>query len=270
MDGRRQAAGGRRNARNASREGQRLYRLPPHSSRLTAACQRGFTLVEVLLAITLLGIIMVLAYQGLRTGARTAETGEAAIERVNRMRLAQEFIRARISQARPSPFDQDDTLGGVVFEGGPESLRFAAPMPGYLSYGGPYVQTLALVDGDEGKELIFDFEVLRYGPDADTPPLEDRDPVLLVRGLADAKFSYLAPGDSVDAEPEWVDEWRETAQLPLLVRIEAEFKDKNRRHWPALTVAPRVDAGGLRGFSGGMEFGPAPPPGDPNQRRDRR
>lgn len=228
----------------------------------------GFTLIEVLLAITLLGIIMVLAYQGLRTGASSAERGEAAIERVNRLRLAQEFVRSQISRAQPMAFEHDDTLGGVVFEGGPEALRFAGPMPGYLSFGGSYVQTLALVDGDSGLDLVFDHEVLRYGPDADAdaPREQERDPVLLIGGLRDARFSYLEPAEDMDDEPEWVDEWRDTGTLPLLVRLEAGFEPDARLRWPVLTVAPMVDGGGL--ITGEMEFGPAP--GSPSTRRERR
>lgn len=228
-------------------------RFPPSASRLSR--HRGFTLVEVLLAITLLGMIMVLAYQGLRTGAQSAERGEAAVERVNRLRLAQEFIRAQVSRAQPMAFEQDATLGGVVFEGGPEALRFAAPMPGYLSFGGPYVQTLALVRGESGLDLVFDHAVLRYGPEEDQHSRDERrDPVLLIGGFQNARFSYLAPPDGPDAQPEWVDEWSETDTLPLLVRMEASFEETVRLHWPTLAVAPRVDSGARSMFN--VEFGP--------------
>lgn len=265
----------RQSTREASVEGRlpsAASRLSPPAFRLPRAHQRAFTLLEVLVAITLLGLIMVFAYQGLRTGAHTAAQGEAAIERVNRLRLAQEFLRSQVARALPMAFDQDDTLGSVVFEGDGEVMRFVAPMPGYLSSGGPYIQTLLLTRADGGgKQLLFDHEVLRYGEEAEQPreAMEDRDPVLLLSGIKDAEFGYLAPGESLDDEPEWVDEWRQVNSLPLLVRIRLEMTEESRIQWPELVIAPRVDSGGRRGFGldfgpSSVDFGPAP---DEDQRR---
>ena len=208
------------------------------------------------MAITLLGLIMVFAYQGLRTGAHTAAQGEAAIERINRLRLSQDFLRSQVSRALPMPFDQDETLGSVVFEGDQEVMRFVAPMPGYLSSGGPYVQTLLLTRGEGGtRQLVFDHRVLRYGEEAErgADDIEDRDPVLLLKGIEDAEFAYLQPGETVDEEPEWVEEWRQIGSLPLLVRIRLEMSEASRIRWPEMVIAPKVESGGRRGF--GLDFG---------------
>ncbi len=200
-----------------------------------------------------------MAYQGLRTGAHTTAQGEAAIERVNRLRLAQEFLRSQLARALPMAIEQDEQLGTVVFEGGPEVMRFVAPMPGYLSFGGPYVQTLALARADGGgQKLIFDHRILQYGEDAERAPdpSAGRDPVELLAGIEEAEFSYLQPGEDPDDEPEWVDEWRQLDTLPLLVRIRLEMHEDSRIHWPELVVAPRVEVVGRNGSS--LEFGPRP------------
>lgn len=235
----------------------RLPRDPSPASRFPGARQRAFTLIEVLVAVTLLGLIMVFAYQGLRTGTHTAAQGEAAIERVNRLRLSQEFLRGQLSRALPMAFDQDDTIGPVIFEGDQEVMRFVAPMPGYLSSGGPYIQTLLLTRADGGgKQLVFDHQVLRYGEEAEDASeiMEDRDPVMLLSGIKDAEFTYLQAGETEDEEPEWVDEWRKVGSLPLLISVRLEMQEDARIHWPELVVAPRVEAGGRRGF--GLDFGP--------------
>lgn len=231
----------------------------------------AFTLLEVLVAITLLGMIMVMAYQGLRTGAHSTAQGEAAIERVNRLRLSQEFLRGQLSRALPMSIEQDEMLGAVVFEGGPEVMRFVAPMPGYLSYGGPYVQTLALTRAEDGgSRLVFDHRILQYGEAAGRAPdpSADRDPVELLSGIDRAEFSYLEPGESLDEEPTWVDEWRQVDRLPMLVRIRLEMREDSRIQWPELVVAPRVEATGGRGP--GLEFGPNTVDFGPNRREDER
>jgi general secretion pathway protein J len=226
-------------------------------------------------AITLLGMIMVMAYQGLRTGAHSAAQGEAAIERVNRLRLSQEFLRSQLARALPMTIEQDDMLGAVVFEGGPEVMRFVGPMPGYLSYGGPYVQTLTLARADGGgRKLLFDHRILQYGEDAgrEPDPSSGRDPVELLAGIDDAEFSYLEPGESQDEEPEWVDEWREVDRLPLLVRIRLDMREDTRIQWPELVVAPRVEAVGGQGLQNrfGVDeptFGPRRPSNDRGNRQ---
>lgn len=249
----------------------RLKRLAPGPRPPARAKCAGFTLLEVLVAITLLGMIMVMAYQGLRTGAHSTAQGEAAIERINRLRLSQEFLRGQLSRALPMTIEQDDTLGAVVFEGGPEIMRFVAPMPGYLSYGGPYVQTLSVARGDGGsRKLVFDHRMLQYGEDADLAPdpSAGRDPVELLSDIEDAEFSYLEPGETEDDEPVWVEEWRELDRLPLLVRIRLDMREDSRIRWPELVVAPRVEAVG--GSGSGLNFGPSSTDFGPTRPEDRR
>lgn len=230
--------------------------VSPPESRI-----RGFTLLEVLVAMALLALIMTLAYQGLSTGAHITATGTQAIERNNQLRLAQTFMRAQLSRASPQPFDSDETLGSVVFEGGSEVLRFVGPMPGYLSFGGDYIQTLALVRGDGGMNLVFDHQVLDYGPEAEeaqsADDLDEREPVVLLGGIDDAEFSYLEPPESLDQEPRWVSEWQAIDQLPLMVKLDITMHEHARIHWPGFQVALRVDAAGSERPQL-FDFGPGP------------
>ncbi|MDX1626808.1 MAG: prepilin-type N-terminal cleavage/methylation domain-containing protein, partial [Wenzhouxiangellaceae bacterium] len=61
----------------------------------------GFTLVELLVATALIGLIMAMAYGGFRAGIRASDSGEALIERTNRLRVVHDFVRRQLSQARP-------------------------------------------------------------------------------------------------------------------------------------------------------------------------
>ena len=60
---------------------------------------RGFTLVELLLATVLLALLVAGAWSGIRTATRAASSGEELIERTNRVRVAQEFLRRELTQS---------------------------------------------------------------------------------------------------------------------------------------------------------------------------
>ena len=59
----------------------------------------GFSLLEVLLAITLLAVLLAGAMGGIRAATRAMHSGEQNIERTNRLRVAQEFIRRELGHS---------------------------------------------------------------------------------------------------------------------------------------------------------------------------
>src|SRR3546814_15409429 len=81
-----------------------------------------------------------------------------------------------------------DTLAITVFEGERERMRFVASMPGYLSRGGAYAQTLALARAGDDDQLQFSAQMVVAGvliEEATPPP-----PVILLDGLESLEFDY--------------------------------------------------------------------------------
>ena len=137
---------------------------------------RGFTLVELLLTILLLAMLVAGAWAGITTVTKAARSGETQIDRTNRVRVAQELIRRQIRNALAVPYPVDKSTGETrTFEGDADVMRFVAPMPGYLSRGGAYLQTLELRAGRGGRELVFSHELLN-GYDPDQPREAEREP----------------------------------------------------------------------------------------------
>ncbi len=60
---------------------------------------QGFTLLELLVAITLLGLLMAALFGGLRLGARVWETGETRLDASARVQIVQDFLRQRLAEA---------------------------------------------------------------------------------------------------------------------------------------------------------------------------
>jgi general secretion pathway protein J len=136
----------------------------------------------------------------------------------------------------PLPFERlEDTGENRVFIAERDSLRFVAPMPGYLSRGGPHVQWLTLESGQDGDRLTFDHAQLNgYDPD-DPKGKSKREPVVLLEGFRDARFEFRALDEQGELS-EWSSTWDDPQRLPLLVRLVLEFDRDSRQRWPDLEI----------------------------------
>jgi len=212
---------------------------------------RGFTLVEILIATSLLSLMVLGAMAALSTSVRAVRSGEALINRTDSVRIGQEFMRRQISQAMSLPFERSDDLGMIyVFEGDGSAIRYVAPMPGHLARGGPHVQVLRISRGDKGQRVEFTHALLNgYDPELRRSGAagDERPPVVVLDGLADAHFEFRAVDENGELTP-WKREWEFPQFLPMMVRLVAEFPSDRPQRWPLFEVP--VNAGTSGSVSG--------------------
>ncbi len=222
-----------------------------------ATAGRGFTLVELLIALAMVSLITLLLFSGLRIGSRAWEGVDAVAERSGVLRLAHDFLLRTLTQARAATLVFDGNLV-PVFAGDGERLEFAAPLSEHVGMPGIYVLRLEAEGFGERRNLVLTRwlihpEVLDGKDDIpqwepltedsklalDGVPL-DTDAAagafgrtLLLEGLAELKLSYygVSAGDS---DPDWHEDWLEQPGLPALVRIHLTTVDQA---WPDLIVA---------------------------------
>ena len=207
----------------------------------------GFTLVELLLAITLMSILLALTYSGLRAATRSSERGELMLAAGGEMRASHQFVRRQLNQMLPLPFEVTDSVDAVriVFMGDARSIQYVAPMPGYLGSGGPQVQLIELTSGDDSV-LQFSHALLQGYEDE---RLFDRDPVILLENVRSGGFEFL--GLDEDGEPAgWTSSWDQPDLLPLAVRLNVEFAGDVRLLWPELVARVRIDESAVQGGAG--------------------
>ncbi len=212
---------------------------------MSARQERGFTLLELLIAMTLLGLLMLGLFGGLRLGARVWEASDARSADRARIEAVQRFIRTYLGQARPLAAADRTGDDVVAFVGRGERLDFTAVLPAYLSAGGFEHVALSLAEGDNGQGLVLEHGPLQRREDgrAELFQLDDAENSVLLDNLVAVEFSYYgARGRGEDAE--WTDRWDDDQRLPLLVRIRIEFPESDRRIWPELTVALRIQGEG--------------------------
>ena len=197
----------------------------------------GFSLIEVLLATALLATGLTLAFGTLLNASRATERAEAMAQRNERLRAVQAFLRRQIDGALAMPFEFEEGTGEAnVFEVDGDLLRFVAPMPGYLSRGGPYVQTFRLRRGADGMRLEFEHQLLT----PDGPIDSEREPEVLLEGIAEGGFEVRTLAE--EGEPgDWSDDWDRPGEMPRLVKLELRMRDPGAT-WPTLIAAPRLAA----------------------------
>jgi len=205
----------------------------------------GFTLLEVLLSVMLLALLIAGAYSGIHAATNAMHAGEAAIDRTDRLRTAQEFLRHQLSRMLPLVWASNEANGqAYVFEGDDHSMRYVAPMPGYLSKGGPYVQTLELVRGSDGLQLQFTDAMLN-GFEVEKAKNEKVEPVMLLDRIRSGRFLYRTLDDQGNLA-DWSSSWPDPGVTPLAVRIELVMQPGVQVPWPVLDVPMMLNAGAVR------------------------
>lgn len=201
----------------------------------------GFTLVEILLALTLMSMLLALAYGGLRASTRAANKGQVILEDSGRIRMAHQFVRRQLNQMLPLGFDETEEGERTVFEGAAQKIRYVSPMPGYLGFGGPHVQELALIPDEEGYVLVLSHALLQG---FEEERLYDRDPIVLLENIENAEFAFLGLDEEGNLST-WVNQWAVTSILPESVSLDIEFNKQVYIGWPLLTASVRIDASAL-------------------------
>jgi general secretion pathway protein J len=208
---------------------------------------RGFSLVELLLALVLMSMLLALAYGGLRASTRATDKGQTILQESGQIRMAHQFVRKQLNQMAHLAFAENEEDGTrVVFRGEPGKIQYVAPMPGYLGFGGPQVQELSLVQGEEGYMLVLSHALLQGFEEQN---LYERDPIVLLEKIESAEFSFLGLDETGELTV-WVNQWDEPETLPQSVSLDIEFTEDVYLEWPLLIASVRVDSSALQDLVG--------------------
>jgi general secretion pathway protein J len=198
---------------------------------------RGFTLLEMLVALLVFAALATLVYGMLRIGSRAWESSNARIDQVDTMRIGWTFVHRALSNARRVPTAREEGVG-IHFIGRPDALEFVADMPAYLGSGGLHAIALAVEpDAATGRRpLVLRRQLLNdYAADVPDDP-DARQEAVLADDVAALQVHYF--GRAVDdPEPRWHDTWLEQNALPVLTRV--DVRPASGEAWPTLIAHSR-------------------------------
>lgn len=190
---------------------------------------RGFTLIEMMIALTLFSMMMLAIVAAMRTLGNTQSTLEQVTGRVDEIRGVSEFLRNSLSMAMPvvrlgSPGEAAGGSGGdgTYFVGDSRQVYWVAPFVAGADLGGAYVMHLARVE---------DRLELRWHPyDRDASAVEwgGLESRVLIDDVQAFSVGYLG-----GFEDDWEDEWPGYQRNPVALRLTIRARD---RYWPELVI----------------------------------
>jgi general secretion pathway protein J len=207
----------------------------------------GFTLIEVVVTLTILGLILLIIFGAFRLGLSAWERGESTKEAYQRLRIISQLISEQVKSAVPYKIKSQKAEGDyLAFEGKVNSLKFVSALPMKAKGPGGFVYAIYqfMEGGNEGGRLVvYEQRALNRDLFAEDPKEDSGAPLL--EGISNIRFEYCREEDSLNnRQEEWVEEWntREENELPRAVRITITQKDPKEKKEIPITILAYLPA----------------------------
>lgn len=200
----------------------------------------GFTLLELVVTLTILGFILVMVLGLLRLGSASWERGEAKTDHYQKQRIVFNLLSQQVKSSFPYKIKAQKAEGDyIAFLGARDSLRFVSTVS--ISAKRPEGLVFVIYRVEEGKEggkilRVLEKRVLNKDFMEETP--EEEKFLTLLEDLSEFGFEYFQEGEEEEEVGEWVETWdgKDKRELPRQVRVVAKWGEKKREGEETLTT----------------------------------
>jgi general secretion pathway protein J len=204
--------------------------VSPQADRLGIVRQGGFTLLEIIVVVTVLGFLMIGLTHGVRTGLAIWEAQSRRVGETAELDAAARILRSLLSGITPSGLTAGGA-GGVPLKGAAASLAFVGDLPTGLGTTQRADITLELNRG----RLVLSWTPHRH--ELTTAAAPQPSQTELIGNVERLDLAYWGT-PSGGQEAGWQSEWDGTA-IPELIRVRLVFGENDRRRFPDLIAAPQ-------------------------------
>lgn len=199
----------------------------------------GFTLIELMISLTIVGLILVIIMASLRIGVRAWERGEKDTEAHQRQWIVLDLIKRQLASACPLEVKITDQTP-FMLKGGDTSLDFVScyPIASSERSGMVYIRYIVRKGDAEGKERLRFYEKNIAFIDKEKG-IEDIDEEIFVDLIPEAegiRFAYLKGADDDKDTPEWQEAWDPDKEKGLPLAVKVTFRKSNNNE-PVYVIA---------------------------------
>ncbi|HIL98016.1 MAG TPA: prepilin-type N-terminal cleavage/methylation domain-containing protein [Pseudomonadales bacterium] len=183
--------------------------------------QQGFTLLELLVAVTLLSLLMTAAFGSIFYASKSWKTGIAAVESNDEQQAVERILSKLIRHTNTGQYN-DDINRNIHFFGDDTQLVFIATAPNYETFYTSYEYLLRYIQKTEGGELMLSYHP--RNPGEQQMSVSENEPTqVLMKGLQDFRISYYGSTNRLDPTS-WFDGWEEkNEEYPKIVKFEYRY-----------------------------------------------
>jgi len=191
------------------------------TSKIQSQC--GFTLLELLVTLVVLGLLIVGLTQGMRGGLFAWRTEGRLADAQDEFAVIDGTLRHLVQGIDPG-----DELDAAPFTADTTNMNFVATLPDAVGFApGREMQARLQVDAAHRLVLLWQPWLSAERLSAPLPPSE----TVLLHGVAQIELAYWRPRVG------WLAVWR-FPDLPGLIRIRLHFVAGDARRWPDIIAAP--------------------------------
>ncbi|MCK5888478.1 MAG: prepilin-type N-terminal cleavage/methylation domain-containing protein [Methylococcales bacterium] len=199
--------------------------------------QKAFTLIEILIGMSLLSVMMLLLFASLRTCVKNWNAGEKKIAQVSEAAIVQGFFQTKLYTALPlqADFFEEEKFS---FQGEKEKIQFVSSMPSSAGRLGLQLFLIRLQKEENGDNFEIIVNISPFFPRNEEAEWEEES-ITILKNVKKLQFSYFGQDGFID-EPDWLDEWVDQSALPKMVGIDITLGNGNV--WPKIVVPLTIEA----------------------------
>lgn len=222
-------------------------------ARRTLAGTAGFTLLELMISLTLLAVMLTMVYSVFATALAAVPRGEDVAAQSARMRGATSLLARQVRSIIPFPVEGEEESTPCYFWGDAHSFEFVTAAPQHN--GGEGLARVTYFS--DGVNLSMREEVIFSGAQITGEQKGAASVVPLLQGLSSVRFQYLRVDGS---DSEWRDSWDpyEEQTLPGAVRVTLDGLGVGNSYWiqeiPLMLVSYALGSYDCEGGFGGEDL----------------